>query len=221
MLVLDDRLYPVARLKIMSLVAWSKRSHGNTSVILAILIVVTGSNMYYRDRPEIKTEGAKSVSAEIALSSASPKVKAFLKMIRWAEGTAGENGYRMMFTGVIHKGDFSEHPRIINCIKLENGEDLCSDVFGGYQFLSTTWDRKAKKLGLKDVSPKNQDIAAIDLLNDVGAIALIEKDDIEGAIVQSSTIWASLPKASGGSVYVNQKARPMPALLKIYREALK
>ena len=205
----------------MSLIAWSKRSPGNTSVILAIAIIVTGLNMYYRDRPETKVEGAESVSAEIALSSASPKVKAFLKMIRWAEGTDSEDGYRMMFTGVKYEGGFSKHPRIINCIKLENGKKLCSDVFGAYQFLSPTWDGKAKKLGLKDVSPKNQDIAAIDLLNDVNAIALIEKDDIEGAVVKSSTIWASLPKASGGSVYVNQKARPMTALLKIYREALK
>jgi lysozyme len=204
----------------MSIVAWSKKSSGNTWAILLVLLGIGFLNAYYKDRPDSKTETLAATSGDIALASASPKVKAFLKMIRWAEGTAGENGYRMMFTGVIHKGDFSEHPRIINCIKLENAEDLCSDVFGAYQFLSPTWDEKAKKLGLTDVSPKNQDIAAIDLLNDVNAIRLIEKDDIEGAIIKASIKWASLPKAGGGSVYVNQKARPMKALLQIYREAL-
>ena len=126
----------------------------------------------------------------------------------------------MLIWPLKYEGDFSKHPRIINCIKLENGKDLCSYVFGAYQFLSTTWGEKAKKLGLTDISPKSQDIAAIDLLTDVNAIALIEKDDIEGAVVQSSIKWASLPKEGGGSVYVNQKARPMTALLQQYRDAL-
>lgn len=205
----------------MSIKSWAKRSPSNNSVILFFIIVMFSLNFYYRDRVSSATTVNIDVkSGDIALASASPKVKAFLKMIRWAEGTDSENGYRMMFTGKLYEGDFSKHPRIINCTILENGEDLCSDVFGAYQFLSPTWDRKAKKLGLTDVSPKNQDIAAIDLLNDVGAIALIEKDDIKGAVIQSSTIWASLPKESGGSVYVNQKARPMTALLQHYRDAL-
>jgi len=206
----------------MSINSWAKRSPSNNSVILFLIIALFSLNLYYRDRVSSTTTGnIDAKSGDIALASASPKVKAFLKLIQWAEGTNSYNGYRMMFTGKLYEGDFSKHPRIINCIKLENGEKLCSDVFGAYQFLSTTWDGKAKKLGLTDVSPKNQDIAAIDLLNDVGAIALIEKDDIEGAVVEASTIWASLPKEGGGSVYVNQKARPMKALLQIYREALK
>lgn len=205
----------------MTITAWAKRSRSNTSVILAVGIGLFCLNLHYRDRPESKPDNTNSASAEIALSSASPKVKALLRMIRWAEGTDGVDGYRMMFTGIIYNGDFSNHPRIINCTKTENGKKLCSDVFGAYQLLSTTYDEEAKKLGRTDISPYTQDLIAINLLNNVGAIALIEKDDIEGAVVQSSTIWASLPKASGGSVYVNQKARPMPALLKIYREALK
>ena len=203
----------------MSLTTWAKRSPSNTSAILAVAIVVIGLNLVYRDRQN--TEAANNVSdngSAIAELNASPKVKAFLKTIRWAEGTDSEDGYRMMFTGAKFDNGFVDHPRKIMCTE---DKSLCSDAAMAFQFLSTTWDAKVKKLKLSDASPKNQYIAAIDLLNDVGAIALIEKDDIAGAIVKSSTIWASLPKASGGSVYVNQKARPMPALLKIYREALK
>ncbi len=202
----------------MSINTWAKRSPSSNSWILAVVIGAISLNIYYRDRPDRKAESLTATSSgDIALVSASPKVKAFLKTIRWAEGTDSKDGYRMMFTGIMWDKGFADHPRIINCTE---DRVLCSDVFGAYQFLSLTWDGKAKKLGLKDISPKSQDIAAIDLLNDVHAISLIEKDDIEGAISKASTIWASLPKKGGGSVYKNQKARPMAALLQRYREAL-
>jgi muramidase (phage lysozyme) len=203
----------------MSLTSWAKRSPSNTSVIALVLIGAIGLNLIYRDRPN--TEAANNISdngSAIAEINTSPKVKAFLKTVRWAEGTDGEDGYRMMFTGAKFDNGFVDHPRQIMCTK---DRSLCSDAAMAFQFLSTTWDAKAKKLNLKDASPKNQYIAAIDLLNDVGAIALIEKDDIAGAIAKASPIWASLPKYDGDlkGVY-NQAVKPMPSLLQRYKEAL-
>ena len=217
--VLDDRLYPSTSIKTMSLTSWSKRSPSNTSVILVVLIAGISLNLYYRDRPN--TEAVTNISdngSAIAEVNASPKVKAFLKMVRWAEGTDGEDGYRMMFTGAKFDNGFADHPRQIMCTE---DKSLCSDAAMAFQFLSTTWDTKANKFKFKDASPKNQYIAAIDLLNDVDAIALIEKDDIAGAIAKASPIWASLPKYDGDlkGVY-NQSVKPMPALLQRYKEAL-
>lgn len=219
MFVLDDRLYPFTLIEAMSINSWAKRSPSNTSVIALTLIAVIGLNFYYRDRPNTEaTNIVSGESADIKDLEASPKVKAFLKTVRWAEGTDGEDGYRMMFTGAKFDNDFVDHPRKIMCTP---DKSLCSDAAMAFQFLSTTWDAKVKKLKLKDASPKNQYIAAIDLLKDVDAITLIEKDDIAGAIAKSCTIWASLPCSKNDlkGAY-NQSVKPMPALLQRYKEAL-
>jgi len=56
--------------------------------------------------------------------------------------------------------DFSQHPRS-PAIDPKTGRP--SDAAGLYQFLGSTWDAEARKLGLKDFSPASQDAAAWDL----------------------------------------------------------
>jgi muramidase (phage lysozyme) len=214
----------------MSLTAWSKRSPNNLSAILVVTIAAICLNLYYRDRPESKPDNTNSASAEIALSGTSPKVKAFLKMIRWAEGTDGVDGYRTQYTGAKFD-DFSDHPRKVLCSTF-NGKKLCSDASGAYQIMSIpTWDGQwvdgekriglKEKLKLKDFSPQSQDLAAIDLLKDAGAIALIEKDDIAGAIAKSCSIWASLPCFDGDTQGAySQSIKPLPALMQRFKENL-
>jgi muramidase (phage lysozyme) len=214
----------------MSINLWAKRSPKNLSAILAVTIAAICLNLYYRDRPESKADNTNSASAEIALSGTSPKVKAFLKMIRWAEGTDGIDGYKKQFTGTTFNDD-SDHPREIRCTVFD-GKKLCSDASGAYQILSVpTWDGQwvdgekriglKEKLKLKDFSQKSQDLAAIDLLNDAGAIALIEKDDIAGAISASCKTWASLPCSSDDlhGAY-GQSVKPMKSLLQRFKENL-
>ena len=58
--------------------------------------------------------------------------------------------------------DFADHPR--QRFGLANG--LSTDAAGRYQFLSSTWDSEAKKLGLSDFSPESQDKAAWDLASE-------------------------------------------------------
>ena len=144
---------------------------------------------------------------------ASSKVKAFLATIRYAEGTAGPNGYKTMFTGK-QFSSFAKHPRQLQCT-FYAGKRLCSDAAGAYQFLSTTWE----PLGFKDFSPANQDKGAIELLRRGGVLHLVEAGKFEQAIYQASQIWASLPNRYGGSAY-NQPVKPIQRLRQIYEQNL-
>ena len=217
MLVLDDRLHPITPIKAMSLTSWAKRSPSNTSIILAVGILVFGANLYYRDRPS--ANNVSDNGSAIAEVNASSKVKAFLKMIRWAEGTDGADGYRTIFSGAKFD-DFSKHPDKVYST-IFKGKTLRSAAAGAYQFMPDTWEEKREKLNLPDFSPKSQDIAAIDLLNDVGAIALVESDQINKAIFVACGKFASLPCFEGDTVGAyDQSVKPMPALLQRYKENL-
>lgn len=55
--------------------------------------------------------------------------------------------------------NFADHPR--QSIPL--GDGRYTTAAGRYQFLSSTWDDEAKRLGLRDFSPTSQDAAAWDL----------------------------------------------------------
>lgn len=124
-----------------------------------------------------------------------PNLKAFLLAIRVHEGTSKENGYNIMFTGKLF-GSFQDHPRQLQC----SGE-LCSDAAGAYQFLSTTWDMVAKQLNLKDFSPANQDLAAIQLIKNRGAYQFVIDGDLANACDRCSWEWASMPDRFGNGRY--------------------
>jgi muramidase (phage lysozyme) len=136
------------------------------------------------------------------------RVKAFLDTIATAEGTAGSDGYRTQYTGTKFVS-FSDHPREMRCGR-RYGRKLCSDAAGRYQFLSTTWDRFAKKFGVKDFSPENQDLMAIELIREKDALEDIEAGRLEPAIRKLAYIWPSF-RRFGGSVDSS-----LPKLEKMY-----
>lgn len=136
-----------------------------------------------------------------------PNVQAFLRVIRFAEGTAGPNGYRTMFTGKLFDNGFADHPRVNNC-----AGTLCSTAAGAYQFLAKTWDEVAFRLQLPDFSPESQDIAAVELIRRRGALNDVIAGNFESAIQKVNKEWASMP----GSPY-GQPTKTIAELKSVYQ----
>ncbi len=127
--------------------------------------------------------------------SGSINLKAFLRMIRYAEGTDSNDGYQIQYTGARFY-DFADHPRVVKCGNIR-GKSVCSSAAGAYQFLETTWDDVANSIGAADFSPASQDRGAIELIARAGAIRDIESGNISAAIAKLANIWASLPRWQG------------------------
>lgn len=145
-----------------------------------------------------------ATKAELEKHLDNPNVQAFLAMIRDAEGTSkGKDPYRVYggsATKQLESLDKAEFPKW--GFKQTDGKNNSSTATGAYQFLERTWKDESKKLGLKDFSPLSQDIAAVSLLAQNGALSAILAGDFEKAIAKSNRTWASLP----GSPYA-QKTR--------------
>jgi muramidase (phage lysozyme) len=133
-----------------------------------------------------------------------PKVQAMLKVIRTAEGA----DYNTRVGGGKFS-DLSKKPG--QKVYIPSIKDY-SSAEGAYQFLNKTWDSVSKKLGLKDFSPKSQDLAALELIKQKGALTDILNNNFETAVNKLSSTWASLPTASGKGFYKGQKARRMDFL---------
>ncbi|MFN3360667.1 MAG: glycoside hydrolase family 104 protein [Pseudanabaenaceae cyanobacterium] len=143
---------------------------------------------------------------------ASVNLQAFLRVIRYAEGTDSEDGYQIEFTGTRFY-NFADHPRRVRC----SGR-LCSSAAGAYQFLETTWDDVARRIGAPDFSPEWQDLAAIELIRREGALEDVEAGRIERAIAKTANVWASFPRWYGDyHGYYGQSVVPMEYLVSEFR----
>ncbi|WP_333040530.1 MULTISPECIES: glycoside hydrolase family 104 protein [unclassified Microcoleus] len=174
-----------------------------------------GEDNIERDRsPEAATLNSPAPRQDSRLDSIGPerRVKAFLDTIAAAEGTASPDGYRTQYTGTKFVS-FQDHPREMRCGRRYR-KKLCSDAAGRYQFLSTTWDRFAKKFGVRDFSPENQDLMAIELIREKGALEDIEAGRLESAVRKLAYIWPSF-RRYGGSVESS-----MPTLEAMYQKNL-
>lgn len=150
-------------------------------------------------------------------------VKAFLATLRYAEGTAGVNGYNTLYGGALFT-NLSDHPYLTGewkgkvlsdamCKGAGLGPVCKSTAAGAYQITSTTWKGIKAKLKLTDFSPASQDLAAIELIREKGALDDIEKGFFERAIPKVKKIWASLPGAG-----YNQPEKTLTALKTIYQQ---
>lgn len=109
-----------------------------------------------------------------------PRVRAFLGALGNVESG---NRYNVIVGGGTF-GDYSQHPNIT-----VGG----SSEAGAYQFNHGTWGDEVKRLGLTDFSPPSQDLAAVDLLNRLGALPKLLSNDVDGAIFSAAKRWDSLP----------------------------
>lgn len=144
-----------------------------------------------------------------AIDLSNVNLRAFLRTIRFAEGTAGTDGYRMLFGGALF-ASFADHPRQAVTARL-GGRAITSTAAGAYQFLARTWDEAAAAMGLPDFSPPSQDIAAAFLIRRRGALADVYAGNFAAAIAKCAREWASLP----GSPY-GQPTKDIEQLAGIY-----
>jgi muramidase (phage lysozyme) len=139
-------------------------------------------------------------------------VKAFLHTIRVGEGTADPMGYRRHFGGT-HFDSYAAHPNHVITAGLGHNR-YSSSAAGAYQFLSKTWAECAAVLELRDFSPRNQDIAALFLIDRRRALDDVLAGRFEDAVRKCAREWASLPESPYG-----QPTRTMAQALATYIEA--
>ena len=122
-------------------------------------------------------------------------VQKFLGLIRFTEGTDKfRDPYAVTFGGRTFDTS-ANHPGTLFSFKTKSGKSQKTSAHGAYQFLSRTWDEKAKKYDLDNMSPENQDVAALALIQDKDALQDVLEGNFDEAISKTGGVWASLPSA--------------------------
>jgi len=132
-------------------------------------------------------------------TSLPPEARGLLDTIARTE-SAGR--YNVRYGGATDKTfqDFTDHPRVAEPITSGPDVGKTSSAAGRYQFIGSTWDQQAKKLGLKDFSPANQDTAAWDLAQTEyktrtgkDLLTTLKSGDTSDVLPSLSGQWSSLP----------------------------
>lgn len=140
--------------------------------------------------------GASSSSSEGSAKNTnlSNEERSFLDLVAYSEGTLGRGQEYNVIVGYKYFSDYSRHPDVY--VKSAD-----STAAGRYQFLNTTWNGQRGKpglkqiLGLKDFSPNSQDLGAIQLIKEQGALADVKRGSagLEAALYKCRAVWASFP----------------------------
>lgn len=122
-----------------------------------------------------------------------PNMRKMLNLIAASEGV--KYGYNTLF-GNQHIDNLNAHPNIKKAFKQTDGKTNYTTAAGRYQFLNDTWNGVARQYGFKDFSPQNQDLGAIALIAQRGALNDVLKGDYRSAILKLGPEWASLPSST-------------------------
>jgi len=131
--------------------------------------------------------------AELEQLVADPKAQQMLGFIRTTEGV--KHGYNTGF-GNERFDDLSKHPNISKPFKQTDGKSNTTTAAGAYQFTNKTWNGLAKQYDLQDFGQASQDIGALALLDQKGALDDVLQGNFKGAIDKSGGVWASLPSSN-------------------------
>lgn len=176
--------------------------------------------------------------AKISAAKAGHKnIPPFLDMIASVgEGTSTsrytqDDGYDVLVGGIDNSPkiftDYSKHPGISVLVRAKKvspasgmvtQQELRSTAAGRYQILKKYGDAYMAMLKLPDFGPMSQDLIAIRMIREQGAIGDIESGNIAEAIAKVSNIWASLP----GNTYGQRSGNHSPQvaeLLTAYEKA--
>lgn len=125
-----------------------------------------------------------------------PRVRIFLQALADGEGTLrkGYNPYAIYGGNVKNQAQNWDPNSFFQRwdFKDQTGKRGVATASGKYQMLRSTWDGQAKKYGMQDFSPRNQDLAAVGLLVENGALPHILNGDWVNAVNKASRTWASL-----------------------------
>jgi muramidase (phage lysozyme) len=138
-----------------------------------------------------------------------PNVRALLNTISRTEGA----GYNTLSGRNLSFNNFSTFP--------PNGL-----AAGRYQIEPGTYGDLSTKLGLKDFSPRTQDLMAVQLLIDKSAIDAAVAGNLDEILKHVNDVWASLPQSQTGTGHYNdaahnfQRAKPYADVRAIYDEEL-
>ncbi len=150
------------------------------------------------------------------------RLKAFLDLIAWSEGTSTSphthnDGYDIIVGGADSPNtfnDYSTHPNIL--VTLRKSPLLQSTAAGRYQLLFRYFHPYCAQLGLKDFTPASQDAIVVQQIHERHALPMIEAGNIAGAIEACSNVWASLPAATGTGAYTGQSSHSVTSLVAQY-----
>ena len=155
-----------------------------------------------------------------------PNRAAFLDMLAHSEGTSTssatlDRGYDVIVTGSdgvpeIFQ-DYRAHPFADGRpSKVINSKGLTSNASGRYQFMLRDYFHYKTLLHLPDFGPDSQDLWAIQLIRERGALPLIDMGSFALAVARCSNLWASLP--GQGNTY-GQHINHIDELADAYRAA--
>lgn len=142
----------------------------------------------------------------LVMEGGDPHLRALMRTISAAESNT-KDPYRLLYGGKRVK-DLSVHPD--ECIRIVNGPnvDNCTTAAGRYQFLTTTWEREARKYHPErpawyevwerpSFEPVYQDQVVHDWLADaevwgVDLAALLREGEVDRVLKLLSGTWTSL-----------------------------
>lgn len=138
-----------------------------------------------------------------------PAARSFLDALA---GPESAGAYDVIYGGSKFS-DFADHPRRAVTITSGPNKGQTSSAAGKYQFLGSTWDDQAARLGLTDFSPANQDAAAWNLASETykaktgrELLADLEAGDTSRVASALNDQWTSLPggiEQSGASKFAS------------------
>jgi muramidase (phage lysozyme) len=153
------------------------------------------------------------------------KIKAFLDLISWSEGTClspitKNNGYDVIVNGIHGPSvltDYSDHPFAHGgSVQFKLNPPEYSTAAGRYQVLAHYFEVYKAQLKLPDFSPASQDQVALQQISERNSLHLIEQGKIAEAITACSSIWASFP----GNNYGQGGGHTLDSLVAKYQSLL-
>lgn len=166
---------------------------------------------------------ATAAPAGVDARTAARNLRAFLAMLRQAEGTGLQpDPYRVVYGYGTTLQSLADHPAITGewtGVQLPDGVCFAAGfdagckttAAGAYQIIRPTWSRVAGALGLPDFSQASQDAAAIELIRRRGALTDAQAGRLGDAVSKCAGEWASLP-----GNYARQGQRTAAQLAEIF-----